>query len=59
MDAFEQWVLKIIGTAFYILAIGFIITCLLNLIQGHKPETTFWGIVIALVSIASMWLLVQ
>ncbi len=58
-DAFEQRALKITGTAFYILAIGLIITGLLNLILGHKPETTFWGIVIALVSIASMWLLIH
>jgi divalent metal cation (Fe/Co/Zn/Cd) transporter len=57
-DTFEQQALKITGTAFYILAIGLIITGLLNLILGHKPETTFWGIIIALVSIASMWLLI-
>jgi divalent metal cation (Fe/Co/Zn/Cd) transporter len=59
LDAFEQRALKITGTAFYILAIGLIITGLLNLVQGHKPETTFWGIVVALVSIASMWLLIH
>jgi len=58
-DDFEQRALRITGTAFYILAAGLIITGLLNLIQGHKPETTFWGIVIALVSIASMWLLIR
>lgn len=58
-DSFEQRALKVTGTAFYILAVGLIMTGLLNLIQGHKPETTFWGIVIALVSIASMWLLIH
>ena len=58
-DDFEQRALKITGTAFYILAAGLIITGLLNLILGHKPETTFWGIVIALISIASMWLLIH
>jgi len=58
-DAFEQRALKVTGMAFYILAIGLIITGLLNFIQGHKPETTFWGIVIALISIAFMWLLIH
>lgn len=59
LDVFEQRALKVTGTAFYILAAGLIITGLLNLIQGHKPETTFWGIVISLVSIVSMWLLIH
>ncbi len=31
----------------------------MNVIQGHRPETTFWGIVISLVSIATMWLLIR
>jgi divalent metal cation (Fe/Co/Zn/Cd) transporter len=43
-DVFEQRALKVTGTAFYILAAGLIITGLLNLIQGHKPETTFWAL---------------
>jgi divalent metal cation (Fe/Co/Zn/Cd) transporter len=59
LDAFEQRALKVTGTAFYILAAGLIITGGLNLIQGHKPDTTIWGIVIALVSIASMWVLIH
>lgn len=58
-DAFERRALKVTGTAFYILAVGLIITGILNLIQGHKPETTFWGIVIAVISIGSMWLLIH
>ena len=37
-DAFEQRALKITGTAFYILAIGLIITGLLNLILGTNPK---------------------
>ena len=58
-DAFERRALQVTGTAFYILAAGLIITGVLTLIQGHKPETTFWGIVIALISICSMWLLIH
>jgi len=58
-DIFERRALKITGTAFYILAAGLIITGVLNLVLGHKPETTFWGIIIALISICSMWLLIH
>ncbi len=58
-DAFEQRALKVTGTAFYLLAAGLVITGMVNLIQGHKPETTFWGIIISLVSIVSMWLLIH
>lgn len=58
-DRFERQALKITGTAFYILSIGLIATALINTYQGHKPETTFWGIVISLISIATMWLLIH
>ena len=58
-DAFERRALHVTGTAFYILAAGLILTGVLTLIQGHRPETTFWGIVIALISICSMWLLIH
>lgn len=59
LDHFEQTALKITGTGFYVLVIGLSITAALNLYQGHKPDTTFWGIVVSLVSIASMWLLIR
>ncbi len=58
-DAFEKTALKVTGTAFYLLAAGLIITAAVNLYQGHRPETTFWGIVISLISIATMWALVR
>lgn len=58
-DTFERRALYVTGTAFYILAAGLIVTGVLTLIQGHKPETTFWGIVIALISLCSMWLLIH
>jgi divalent metal cation (Fe/Co/Zn/Cd) transporter len=58
-DHFEMQALKITGTAFYILSTGLIATALINIFQGHKPETTFWGIVISLISIATMWLLIH
>ena len=31
----------------------------LNLVQQHRPETTLWGIVVALVSMSFMWLLIH
>jgi divalent metal cation (Fe/Co/Zn/Cd) transporter len=54
---FEKKALQITGTAFYILAVALVITAGINLYQGHRPETTFWGIVISVVSIFSMWTL--
>lgn len=58
MDRFGKTALRITGTSFYVLSLGLTITALLNLIWDHKPETTFWGIIISLVSIASMGLLI-
>jgi len=58
-DHFERTALKITGGGFTVLTVGLTITAVINLYQGHKPETTFWGIVISLVSIATMWLLIH
>jgi len=58
-DQFEERALKITGTGFYVLTIGLAITAAIDLYRGHQPETTFWGIVISLISIASMWLLIH
>ncbi len=53
-DRFEQTALKITGAGFYILTIGLSITAAIDLYRGHKPDTTFWGIVVSVISIASM-----
>jgi divalent metal cation (Fe/Co/Zn/Cd) transporter len=58
-DPFERQALRITGTAFYILSAGLVATAVMNVYRGHKPETTFWGIVISLVSIITMWLLIH
>ncbi len=58
-DRFEQTALKITGAGFYVLTLGLSVTAAINLYRGHKPETTIWGIVISLISIASMWLLIH
>lgn len=57
-DRFERRALKVTGTAFYLLAIGLVVTGIVNLVQGHQPETTFWGIVISVISIGAMGVLI-
>ena len=55
---FEIKALKITGTAFYMLSVGLLVEIITNLINHHKPETTLWGVIISLVSIAVMvWLM--
>jgi divalent metal cation (Fe/Co/Zn/Cd) transporter len=57
-NMFEISALKITGTAFYLLSAGLFAGILINLINHHKPETTLWGVIISLVSIAVMlWLM--
>ena len=55
---FEITALKITGTAFYLLSAVLLAGIVFNIISHHKPETTLWGVIIALVSIAVMfWLM--
>ena len=55
---YEKTALRITGTAFYILSAGLFAGIIINLITHHKPETTLWGVIISLVSIAVMlWLM--
>ena len=57
-DSFERTALKVTGTAFYLLTAGLIIGSVLNVINNVKPETTLPGIIIASVSIITMyWLM--
>jgi len=58
-NPFEIKALKITGTSFYLLSIGLLIGTIINIINHHHPETTFWGIVIATISIVVMiWLMI-
>lgn len=57
-DDFERTALKITGIAFYILVLGLVITSIYTIWTGHKPITTFWGVVISILSILIMWILV-
>ena len=57
-SSFEKTALKITGFAFYILSVGLLAGIILNLINGHKPETTLWGVIVSSISILTMiWLM--
>jgi divalent metal cation (Fe/Co/Zn/Cd) transporter len=58
-DRFERRALRITGTAFYILAAGLVVTSIMNISRGHRPETAFWGIIVASISIVTMWILIH
>lgn len=57
-DEFEKQALRITGISFYILAAGLTVSGLYNIVTSHKPVTTFWGVVISLISIIIMLLLI-
>ncbi|MEN2983784.1 MAG: cation transporter [Dictyoglomaceae bacterium] len=56
---FEKGALKTTGTSFYILSIGLTLSVFVNLVIGNKPETTFWGIIISIISIIVMYILIK
>jgi divalent metal cation (Fe/Co/Zn/Cd) transporter len=58
-SGFERTALRITGTAFYILTAGLVISGIYNLYTGHEPESTFWGVVISLLSILVMLVLIH
>lgn len=57
-DKFERTALKVTGFSFYILVAGLVLTAGYNIWTGHAPKTTFWGVIISLVSIAIMLFLI-
>lgn len=58
-DNFEQQALRVTGWAFYILTFGLVLSAGLSLYEQHKPTSTFWGVIVSLVSISFMWLLIH
>jgi divalent metal cation (Fe/Co/Zn/Cd) transporter len=58
-SAFEVSALQITGYSFYALAGLLALLIMLKLYTGHQPSTTFWGVVISLVSLGFMWLLIR
>lgn len=60
VSTFEVRALQITGYAFYLLSAGLAAGIVLDLLNGHRPESTVWGTVIALISVAVMtWLVVS
>lgn len=57
-DKFEQTALRITGVAFYTLVLGLVVTSFYIIWTGHKPITTFYGVIISAISILVMWILV-
>ena len=57
-DQFERTALRITGYAFYTLVVALVLTSFYNIWIGHKPITTFYGVVISAISIVVMWILV-
>jgi hypothetical protein len=58
-DNFERQALRITGWAFYILTFGLVLSAGLSLYEQHKPSSTFWGIIVSMISICFMWLLIH
>jgi len=58
-DRFEKQALQLTGFSFYFLAVGMVITSGLTIWAGEQPRTTLVGVVVAVVSIISMYFLVK
>lgn len=58
-DKFERLALRITGVSFILLAVGLVVGSVLNIISNSKPETTLAGIIIAAVSILTMYFLMN
>jgi len=56
---FEKSALTVTGYSFYALTAGLVISAFLNIYTGHRPETTFWGVVISSISIVVMLVLIR
>lgn len=57
-DDFERTALRITGLSFYVLVVGLVTTSIYNIWVGHKPDTTFWGVIISIISIVVMLVLI-
>ena len=58
-DEFERRALRITGFSFYLLTVGLIAGAVLNIIQDSRPDTTVPGVIIAVISILTMWFLMK
>ncbi len=57
-SSFEITALQITGWSFYIFSAGLTLSAIVSVIIGKQPESTFWGVIISLVSIVSMLALI-
>jgi divalent metal cation (Fe/Co/Zn/Cd) transporter len=55
---FERTALRITGYSFYVLVVGLTLSAFFNMYTGQKPVTTFWGVIISLISIVVMVVLI-
>lgn len=58
-DKFEKTALKITGSAFYLLALGLTVGAFVTVINGAEPVTTIPGVIISLISILTMYYLMN
>ena len=58
-DNFERQALRITGISFFLLVFGLLLSVFYNIYTQHKPLTTFWGIIISVLSIIIMWVLIS
>lgn len=56
---FEKTALKITGSSFYALVVGLLLSAIITIVMGQKPTTTFWGVIVSIVSIVVMIFLLQ
>jgi divalent metal cation (Fe/Co/Zn/Cd) transporter len=57
-NGFEVSALRVTGFAFYLLSIGLVAGIINSILNRNTPKTTFWGVIISVVSIAVMiWLM--
>jgi divalent metal cation (Fe/Co/Zn/Cd) transporter len=56
---FEVTALKITGWSFYVLSAGLAVSAILSIIEKRQPDSTFWGVIISVISIAFMWALIH
>ncbi|MBK7310896.1 MAG: cation transporter [Sphingobacteriaceae bacterium] len=53
-DNYERTALRITGFSFYTLVVGLLATSIYNFTTEQQPQTTFWGVIISVISIAIM-----
>ena len=57
-SGFEKTALRITGYSFYFLVVALVTSASITIFIGHKPVTTFWGVIISLISIVVMLVLI-